>query len=222
MPPTGDRDPFALRRHALGVVRMLIEKQLPLTLSGLLKNAVALFSDNTAFTDPGEALRSFIYDRLRGIFKERGFSSSEIEAVVAPEPDSLANIMARLTAVKSFASLPESAALAAANKRITNILKKSEQKSTAVLDSLFQEDAEYALFQATKAVTIKVKNAYATDDFNGALHLLATISPQVDTFFNDVMVMADEPALRANRIALLGMLHEILNQVADISKLAAY
>ncbi|PRC93763.1 glycine--tRNA ligase subunit beta [Solimicrobium silvestre] len=219
--PTGDRDPFALRRHALGVLRMLIEKQLPLTLSGLLEQAVALFADNPAFTDPSVALTSFIYDRLRGILKERGFSPAEVEAVVAPQPDLLANIMLRLTAVQSFAALPESAALAAANKRITNILKKTEQVSFQVQTSLLQEDAERALFQATEDVSIKVQNAFAAGDFNNALQILATIRPQVDAFFNDVMVMAEDPALRANRIALLAMLHAILNQVADISKLAA-
>lgn len=219
--PTGDRDPFALRRHALGVLRMLIEKQLPLTLSGLLENAVDLFTNNPAFTDPGKALREFIYDRLRGMLKERGFSPAEVEAVVAPEPDSLANVLLRLTAVQSFAALPESAALAAANKRITNILKKSEQAATQVQASLLQEDAEHALFKATQDIAGKVQSAYAAGNFNDALHILATIRPQVDAFFNDVMVMAEDPALRANRIALLAMLHDVLNQVADISKLAA-
>lgn len=219
--PTGDRDPFALRRHALGVLRMLIEKQLPLTLSGLLENSAAVFADVAAFTDPGVALRSFIYDRLRGILKERGYNPAEVEAVVAPQPDLLANILQRLSAVQSFASLPESAALAAANKRITNILKKSDQAATEVRIELLQETAELNLFNATKAVAIQVQSAYAAGDFNGALQLLATIRPQVDAFFNDVMVMAEDPALRANRIALLAMLHTILNQVADISKLAA-
>lgn len=219
--PTGDRDPFALRRHALGVLRMLIEKQLPLTLSGLLENAVALFKNNPAFTDPTLALREFIYDRLRGILKERGFSPAEVEAVVAPQPDSLANILLRLSAVQSFAALPEAAALAAANKRITNILKKAEYQTKDVQPSLLQEDAERALFQATQQIADKVQSAYTAGNFNEALHILATIRPQVDAFFNDVMVMAEDPALRENRIALLSRLHEILNRVADISKLVA-
>ncbi len=219
--PTGDRDPFALRRHALGVLRMLIEKQLPLSLSGLLDTATNLFADNPAFTDPRAALSSFIYDRLRGILKERGFSPAEVEAVVAPQPDLLATILLRLTAVQSFAALPESAALAAANKRITNILKKSDQAVQVVQTGMLQEAAELALFQAAEAVAVEVRSAFAAGDFTTALHRLATIRPQVDAFFNDVMVMAEEPALRANRIALLAMLHTILNQVADISKLAA-
>lgn len=218
--PNGDKDPFALRRQALGVLRILVEKQLPLTLSGLIENTVALFADNPAYTDPNNELRRFIYDRLRGMLKERGFSSAEIEAVVAPQPDSLATILLRLTAVRHFATLPESNALAAANKRITNILKKSDQIPTSVQVSLLQEDAERALFQATQHVALKVQSAFAAGDFNNALHILATIRPQVDAFFNEVMVMAEDAELRANRIALLAMLHEILNQVADISKLA--
>jgi len=219
--PTGDRDPFALRRHALGVLRILIEKQLPLHLSGLLQHAAALFADNASFSYPGEALTQFIYDRLRGILKERGYSPAEVEAVVAPQPDFLSNIMQRLSAVQSFAALPEAAALAAANKRITNILKKTEQAYRIVDTALLIEDAERALFDATEHVSSKVQTAYAAGDFNQALQILATIRPQVDAFFNDVMVMAEDLELRANRIALLAMLHGILNQVADISKLAA-
>ena len=219
--PTGDRDPFALRRHALGVLRILIEKQLPLTLSGLLHFAASLFAENGAFANPGDALTQFIYDRLRGILKERGYSPGEVEAVVAPQPDFLANIMQRLAAVQNFAALPESTALAAANKRITNILKKTDHDLRPVDPLLLREDAERALFDATRLVSKKVQLAFAAGDFNQALHILATIRPEVDAFFNDVMVMVEDSELRANRIALLAMLHAILNQVADISKLAA-
>ena len=219
--PTGDRDPFALRRHALGVLRILIEKQLPLTLSGLLGHAASLFAGNAAFTDPGAALTQFIYDRLRGILKDQGYSPAEVEAVVAPQPDFLANIVMRLIAVKQFAALPESAALAAANKRITNILKKNEQPVGVVAPELLVEPAERALFDATQQISVRVQSAFAAGDFNAALQILATIRPQVDAFFNDVMVMAEDQALRNNRIALLALLHGILNQVADISKLAA-
>ena len=221
--PTGDRDPFALRRHALGVLRMLIEKQLPLSISALLINAAALFVGNPAFNDPREALTTFIFDRLRGILKDQGFSTAEVEAVVAQQPDLLTNIVPRLKAVQAFAALPEADALAAANKRITNILKKSNaaESTQSVKESLLVEPAEQALFAASKTLAIQVQNAYNASDFNGALQLLATIRPQVDAFFNDVMVNADDAALRANRIALLALLHGILNQVADISKLAA-
>ena len=219
--PTGDRDPFALRRHALGVLRILIEKQLPLTLSGLLGHASSLFADNPAFTNPDTALTQFIHDRLRGILKDQDASPAEVEAVVAPAPDFLGTIMQRLSAVKQFAALPESAALAAANKRITNILKKNEQVIVTIRPELFKEQAETDLFAAANQVASKVDAAFATGDFNQALQILATIRPEVDAFFNDVMVMAEDADLRANRIALLAMLHKILNQVADISKLAA-
>ena len=218
--PTGDRDPFALRRHALGVLRILIEKQLPLQLSSLLQYAATLFADQPAFTDPVLPLTQFIYDRLRGILKDHGYTPAEVEAVVAPQPDMLTSIMARLAAVQQFAALPESAALAAANKRITNILKKNEADIGKPQPALFTEHAERALFAATGLISTQVEAAFVAGDFNQALQILATIRPQVDAFFNDVMVMAEDPALRANRIALLAMLHAILNQVADISKLA--
>jgi len=219
--PTGDRDPFALRRHALGILRMLIEKQLPLTLSGLLEQAAGLFAVNPAFTPPGDALLSFMYDRLRGILKDRGFSPAEVEAVVAPQPDQLANILQRLDAVTQFAALPESAALAAANKRITNILKKTEQGVLEIQLPLLQEQAERDLYAAMLEVEPKVQAAFAAGDFSSALQLLAALHAVVYAFFNDVMVMAEDPVLRANRIALLASLHGVLNQVADISKLAA-
>ncbi len=122
--PTGDRDPFALRRHALGILRMLVEKRLPLSLSGLLGDAVALFAGNANFKDPSADVLTFLFDRLRGQLRERGFAQNEVEAVVAQNPDTLDNIVERLQAVQAFAALPESVSLAAANKRITNILKK--------------------------------------------------------------------------------------------------
>jgi len=184
--PTGDRDPFALRRHALGILRILIEKQLPLTLSGLLNHAVCLFKDTPGFADPSVALTQFMYDRLRGVLKDRGFSPAEVEAVVAPEPDFLANIMLRLNAVHNFATLPESAALAAANKRITNILKKTDQAHRVVDTLLLREDAERALFEATQSISINVQNAFAAGDFDQALQILATIRPQVDAFVDCV------------------------------------
>jgi glycyl-tRNA synthetase beta chain len=217
--PTGVSDPFGLRRHALGVLRILIEKQLPLTLSHLLERTVALFKHNPAFSDPSEALRDFIYDRLRGLLKDRGFSTAEVEAVVAPRPDSLADIVARLSAVQRFAALPEAAALASANKRITNILKKAEHVTSEVTLSLLQEPAERALYEATQQIASGVHNAYSNGDFTRALLSLATLRPQVDAFFDHVMVMADDVSLRANRIALLSHLHVLLNRVADISKL---
>lgn len=219
--PTGDRDPFALRRHALGILRMLVEKRLPLSLSALLADAVALFAGNNQFKDPSADVLNFLFDRLRGQLRERGFAQNEVEAVVAQNPDTLDNIVERLQAVQAFAALPESVSLAAANKRITNILKKAEGTPGAVNAALLQEAAEQALAKAMADVKPQVDAAFAKGDFTAALKTLAALRAEVDSFFNDVMVNAEDPALRNNRLALLSSLHGMLNQVADISKLAA-
>jgi glycyl-tRNA synthetase beta chain len=219
--PTGDRDPFALRRHALGVLRMLVEKNLPLSLKVLLANAVSIFNDNANFKDPSADVLNFMYDRLRGQLRDKGFTQTEVEAVVAQSPDTLDNIIERLQAVQAFAALTESESLAAANKRITNILKKTEGTPGAINTSLLQEAAEQALHKAMTDVKPKVDMAFAKGDFTGALKTLAALRGEVDTFFNDVMVNAEDLALRNNRLALLAELHGMLNQVADISKLAA-
>lgn len=219
--PTGDKDPFALRRHALGILRMLVEKRLAISLQALIDAATALFAGNSNFKDPSADVLTFLYDRLRGQLRERGFSQSEVEAVVAQNPDSLDNIVERLQAVQSFAALPESASLAAANKRITNILKKAEGTLGEIHANLLQEAAEQALYKAMVDVKPNVDAAYAAGDFTGALKTLAALREGVDAFFNDVMVNAEDLALRNNRLALLASLHGMLNQVADISKLAA-
>ncbi|MRV74510.1 glycine--tRNA ligase subunit beta [Duganella sp. FT92W] len=223
--PTGDKDPFALRRHALGVLRMLIEKRLPLSISGLLADAVAQFGAVAGFKDPTGEVTAFMLDRLRGILRERGFTPNEIEAVVAQNPDRLDDIVQRLEAVQAFAALPESVSLAGANKRITNILKKNEealaQVAGGVKSELLQDTAEKNLFAAITRVQPQVDAAFASGDFAGTLKTLAQLRDDVDAFFNDVMVMAEDVALRNNRLALLSMLHGMLNRVADISKLAA-
>jgi glycyl-tRNA synthetase beta chain len=219
--PTGDKDPFALRRHALGVLRMLIEKRLTLSLSALIADAAALFSGNANFKDPSADVLAFVYDRLRGILRERGFAPNEVEAVVAQNPDTLDNIVERLNAVKAFAALPEAESLAAANKRITNILKKTDAVAQSVQHSLLRESAEQGLHTAMAELKPKVDAAFAQGDFTGTLKALAHLRNDVDAFFNDVMVMAEDEQLRNNRIALLSQLHDMMNRVADISKLAA-
>ncbi|HTN66122.1 MAG TPA: glycine--tRNA ligase subunit beta, partial [Burkholderiaceae bacterium] len=219
--PTGDRDPFALRRHALGVLRMLLEKSLPLSLSALLAHCVQLFAGNSHFSDPSAELLSFIYDRLRGLLRERGYHPNEIEAVVAAQPDTLTNLIERLEAVHAFALLPEAEALAAANKRITNILKKTELASSTVHNGLLREVAEEALYSAMTFLRPEVEAAFAAGDFAGALKALAQLRGNVDAFFQDVMVLTEDERLRNNRLALLSNLHQMMNQVADISKLAA-
>jgi glycyl-tRNA synthetase beta chain len=222
--PTGDKDPFALRRHALGVLRMLVEKRLPLSISGLLGDAAAQFVAVPNFKDPTAEVTAFMLDRLRGMLRERGFSVNEIEAVVAQNPDRLDDIVQRLEAVQAFAALPESVSLAGANKRITNILKKNEEalaQATTVKAELLQDAAEKALYAAMGRVAPEVDAAWAKGDFSATLKTLAQLKEEVDAFFNDVMVMAEDLALRNNRLALLSSLHGMMNRVADISKLAA-
>jgi glycyl-tRNA synthetase beta chain len=219
--PTGDKDPFALRRHALGVLRMLLEKRLPLSISTLLKEAAALFASRPGFTDPSADVTVFIIDRLRGILRERGFSPNEVEAVLAQNPDRLDDIVQRLEAVQAFAALAESASLAAANKRITNILKKTDVAIGSVDTALLQEEAERNLHAAIGRVRPQADSAFEKGDFTGTLVALAQLRDDVDAFFNGVMVMADDVRLRDNRLALLSSLHGMMNRVADISKLAA-
>ncbi len=219
--PTGDKDPFALRRHALGILRMLVEQRLPLSISHLLALATKQFAGNANFNDPSADVQAFVYDRLRGLLRERGFAQDAVEAVVAPAPDRLDDIIERLDAVKAFAALPEAESLAAANKRITNILKKNEGAVGEVQPALLAEAAEQRLYGAMTDTRTAVDKAFAGGDFAATLKALAALRDDVDAFFNDVMVMAEDAALRANRLALLGALHAMMNRVADISKLAA-
>lgn len=220
--PTGDKDPFALRRHALGVIRMLAEGDLALPLSDLLAGAAATFAQVEGFKAANEALADFIYDRLAGSLREQGYSAQEVDAVVSQRPQRLGDIPKRLAAVRAFAALPEAEALAAANKRVGNILKKVEGGVAAKIDSaLLQEAAEVALGQALAEVKPAADAAFAKGDYAASLQSLAALKAPVDTFFNDVMVNAEDPALRANRLGLLATLHLAMNQVADISKLSA-
>ncbi|MFM0740715.1 glycine--tRNA ligase subunit beta [Paraburkholderia xenovorans] len=220
--PTGEKDPFALRRHALGVLRILVEKQLPVDFVELLRTAYATFAAVPNVADSTQAIYEFSMDRLRGLLRERGYAPGEIDAVLALNPTRLDDIVARLDAVREFAALPEAASLAAANKRISNILKKSDSPTTGgVQVTLLIEAAEKALHAQLEQVAPRVQTQLAARDYTGALTALAALREPVDTFFNDVMVNADDPALKANRLALLGALHQQMNCVADISRLAA-
>ncbi|KAA1014868.1 glycine--tRNA ligase subunit beta [Paraburkholderia panacisoli] len=220
--PTGEKDPFALRRHALGVLRILVEKQLPVDLIELLHTAHAQFGAVPNVADSTQAIYEFFVDRLRGLLRERGYAAGEIDAVLALNPTRLDDIVARLDAVREFATLAEAESLAAANKRISNILKKSEGAATGgVQPALLVETAEKALHAQLEQVAPRVQTQLAARDYTGALTALAALREPVDTFFNDVMVNAEDPALRANRLALLGALHQQMNCVADISRLAA-
>jgi glycyl-tRNA synthetase beta chain len=219
--PTGEKDPFALRRHALGVLRILIENQLPLGRDRLLEIGVQAFADVKGFANPRDDLLAFLFDRLRGLLRELGYSANEVESVVASQPAQLADIPARLAAVRAFMALPEADSLAAANKRIGNILKKSGAAATALDPKLLFEPAEQQLAAALARLRPPAEAALAEGDFAAMLKSLAPLKEPVDRFFDDVMVNVDDPTLRANRLALLGQLHALMNRVADLSLLAA-
>ena len=218
--PTGDRDPFALRRHALGVIRMLVEKDLELDLETLLVSTLPSFGDKIQDATP--ALVDFIYDRLSGSLREQGFSAQEVEAVLALRPQRLSDVQKRLEAVRAFAALPEAQALAAANKRVGNILKKADtQVQASVNQAVLAEQAEKDLYAALTAVAPKAEQQFAAGDYTASLQTLAALRTPVDAFFEQVMVNAEDPALKANRLGLLATLHEAMNRVADLSRLAA-
>lgn len=220
--PTGDRDPFALRRHALGVIRMLIEKDLALGLDALLQDAAAQFSAIDGF-DSSKAtveLRDFILDRLAGSLREQGASAQEVDAVLAPLPQRLGEVPKLLAAVRAFAALPAAAALAAANKRIGNILKKAPEADAHVSELLLQEPAEKALHAAMAQVVPAANAQFDAGDYTGSLQTLAALREPVDAFFTDVMVNAEQADLRLNRLGLLMSLHAAMNRVAQLERLA--
>ena len=217
--PTGDKDPFALRRHALGVIRMLVEKDLPLGLVELVEGAQPVFGEK--IQDASGALVEFIYDRLAGSLREQGYSAQEVDAVLALRPQRLGDVAKRLAAVRAFAALPEAPALAAANKRISNILKKADGVDAHVSELLLQEPAEKALHAAMKQVVPQASAQFDAGDYAASLQTLAALRQPVDAFFEGVMVNAEQTDLRLNRLGLLATLHAAMNRVADLSKLAS-
>ena len=216
--PTGDRDPFALRRHALGVIRMLVEKNLPLELHALLQSAVPAFGDK--IQDATVQLEDFFFDRLSVSLREQGYTAQEVEAVLALRPQRLSDVQKRLEAVRAFAALPEAQALAAANKRVSNILKKAEGDIQAqVNEALLVEPAEKDLYAALQTVAPKAQQQFESGDYTASLQTLAALRTPVDAFFEHVMVNAEDVALKANRLGLLATLHAAMNRVADLAKL---
>jgi len=217
--PTGDKDPFALRRHALGVVRMLMEKDLPLDLGAMVTEALGLFPQ--AKDETAGQLTDFIYERLSGLLREQGFSAQEVDAVLALRPQRLGDVAKRLAAVRAFAALPEAPALAAANKRIGNILKKADGAVDAhVSEVLLQEAGEKALYAAMREVAPRAAAQFESGDYTASLQTLAALRGPVDAFFDGVMVNAEQTDLRLNRLGLLATLHQAMNRVADLSRLA--
>jgi glycyl-tRNA synthetase beta chain len=219
--PTGDKDPFALRRAALGVLRLLAEREMPLDLGELLGDARAAFGDTNLAPETVAAVREFMLERLRGYLRERGFEPDAIEAVVSQNPGRIDLVPQRLAAVAEFRKLPESAALAAANKRIRNILRKSPAQADATPQAAKLVDpAERALFDAVERLAPDTRDLVDRGEYTKALLELAKTRGPVDKFFDEVLVMAEDETVRANRLALLAKLDRLMNEVADISRLA--
>ncbi len=219
--PTGDKDPYGSRRQAIGVIRILIERKLALPLHQLVNYAFAAFADVSAVHGAHSEVETFIFERLRGYLRDLGNSTNQVEAVLCLRPPRLDIVPALLDAVRSFSALPEAESLAAANKRIVNILRKAEgQISVAIDRELLAAGAEYDLYTMFDQLAPAVEAHRANGDYAGMLLALAAAKPAVDRFFDDVMVMADDPAVRANRLALLEVVRATMTRVADISKLA--
>jgi glycyl-tRNA synthetase beta chain len=220
--PTGDKDPFALRRHALGVIRMLVEKDLNLDVQALVAAAIPAFGDK--IVDASAALCDFVFERLAGSLREQGYSALEVDAVLALRPARLGEVSKRLAAVRAFAALPEAPALAAANKRISNILKKAESAAMSdahVSQVLLKEPAEIALYAALQDLNPQAQAQFESGDYAASLQTLAALRMPVDAFFESVMVNAEALDLRLNRLGLLKTLHGAMNRVADLSRLAS-
>ncbi|MDZ4141691.1 MAG: glycine--tRNA ligase subunit beta [Methylotenera sp.] len=221
--PTGDKDPFGLRRQALGIIRMLIECRLPLPFSNLIHDVLKQFdTDASSQVAIVQSVKEFCFDRLSVNLREQGASPQEVDAVLSLHPELLSEIPQRLTAVRTFSTLAEAPALAAANKRVGNILKKVEGEVSAEVNAnLLQEPAEIALNKALIEVKPKADKLFESADYTASLQALAALKAPVDDFFDNVMVNADDPALKANRLGLLATLHQTMNRVADLSKLAS-
>ena len=218
--PTGDKDPFALRRHALGVLRMLIEKRLNVAITDLVNIGYEAMKEVANIKDARDELLAFFEDRLRVMFKDKGYSAQEVDAVLATHPTTVLDVPARLEAVRAFGELPEAEALAAANKRIGNIIKKSAPETDAVDEALFDSDAEKALYSALCEAEPRAKAEYEAGRYTELLKSLAPMKAPVDRFFEDVMVNVEDAKVRANRLALLWRLHRTMNMVAELSRLA--
>ncbi len=217
--PTGDKDPYALRRSALGILRMLMNSDL--SIADVLQTAYATFPAGRLADNTLTEVAEFMQARL-AVLLQNDYPQDVVAAVLAKQPDRLNDLTAKLQAVETFKKLPEAAALAAANKRVQNLLKKADAELGAVNENLLQQAEEQALFAASQALQPKIDAALAAQDFQTALTELAAIKPQVDAFFDCVMVMADDAAVKQNRLNLLNQLAAQMNAVADIALLGEH
>lgn len=218
--PKGDKDPFALRRAALGVLRIIVEKNLPLDLQTLTEEAVRLYGSKLSNTKVVDEVVEFMLGRFRAWYQEEGHAVDTIQAVLARRPTKPADFDARVKAVTHFRTLEEAAALAAANKRVSNILAKStDTLNDRVHASVLKEAAEIQLATHLVVLRDKLEPVFAAGDYQDALVQLAALREPVDAFFDNVMVMAEDDAVRVNRLTLLSKLRELFLQVADISVL---
>jgi glycyl-tRNA synthetase beta chain len=219
--PTGDKDPFGLRRAALGVVRILVEHKLHLSLKELIHAAFEPFA-----AKPHTQLRDFLFDRFGSYLKEQGYSTLQVEAVLSKMPVNLGVVPLQLEAVKVFQALPEAESLAAANKRVANILRQAESKGSSFASvhanrADLKEKEEIALFDVLESTANRANAEYEKGNYTGFLKSFAVMKQPVDAFFDKIMVMTDDDRLRNNRLALLSDLRSAMNRVADISKLAS-
>jgi glycyl-tRNA synthetase beta chain len=218
--PTGEKDPFGLRRAALGMVRILVEKSLALDVKDLLASACSQFPNGVIADSATQDLHGFMLERLKPYLKEKGFEPDEIDAVVSLNPARLDQVLPRLKALKEFRALPEGQALAAANKRIRNILRQAGGTPSDKVDAgRLAEPAERKLSEAVQTLEAQVAPLFKAGNYAEALKRLAGLRPAVDEFFDKVMVMVDDPAVRQNRLALLNRLSNLFLNVADISRL---
>jgi glycyl-tRNA synthetase beta chain len=215
--PTGDKDPFALRRQVIGIIRILTEKNIDLNLNTTISDSIQA----TKLTESKD-LNSFIFDRISNFFKDQGYAALDIESVLTIDSGLISEIPKRLNAIKEFSQLPESKDLASANKRVGNILKKADLKSTLkVNQALLKDVAEVNLYKTLDLVDAEARKEYLIKNYSGSLKLLCKLKNPIDQFFNDVMVNAEDESLKMNRLALLEKLYSAMNLVADLSKLSS-
>jgi glycyl-tRNA synthetase beta chain len=216
--PTGDKDPYALRRATLGIIRIIIEKHLNINITELVSFSLSQFNHNFDRNLTEQKITAFVNERLKGYTLEQGFTIDQFESVMAVSSGNLLDFYLRLQAVRDFRKLPESNSLSEANKRIKNILRKAATSPHSTVDSLVEEQ-ELALLAATRSAEEDIQPFIAASNYTGALNRLAQLKEDVDLFFEHIMVNCDDLPLRASRLALLHKVENLFLKIADISKL---